>query len=190
MSDPTFTLKGTQYTFKPLSGPLEETPRPKIFSDIGYALASWARMEHLLTTLVIHINKQKSSAILHDPDPSSKFAKLLGLYGKWLGKHSAYAHLKTPHDKAFFTGLFEMAKFRNALAHGVLILCNEATGKFRLLSLSRIGVDTWKAREDEYEIEALKRFSELTNIAHRRFIEVAELLFEKVDPPQSQSGTP
>jgi hypothetical protein len=189
MDNLTFILKGTGYVFKPLSGPLEQTPHPKFFADLGYALAAWARMEHLLAVLVIHINKKASSSILHEPDPQSKFSKLLRLYAKWLKKHPSYAHLKTQHDAAFFQGLFQQAELRNVFTHGVVTSYDEITGEFTLAHLKRIGADTWKFREVQYSGQALEKFSDLTNLAHRHFVEVAKAQFEEVEPPQPQSQT-
>lgn len=185
--DLTFVLMGTQYEFKPLSGPLEQTPRPDFFADFGYALAAWSRMEHLLTLLVIHINKKASSAILHEPDPQAKFTKLLKLYGKWMGRHPEFAPMRSPHSEVFFQGLLKQADIRNEFAHGAVSHYDEATGDFKLLLTKRVGPDTWRMRETKYAGEVLKRFSHLTNLAHRHFVEVAKALFEKIDPPPTRT---
>lgn len=183
----TFVLMGTQYEFMPLSGPLEQTPRPRFFADFGYALAAWSRMEHLLTSLVIHINKKASSAILHEPDPQAKFTGLLKLYGKWIRRHPEFAPLGSPHSEAFFLGLFKQAEIRNEFVHGTITHYDEATGEFKLVHTKRIAPDTWRMRDTTYPGEVLKRFSDRTNLAHLHFVEVAKVLFEKMDPPPTHT---
>ena len=90
----------------------------------------------------------------------------------------------------FFHGLFQQAELRNGFTHGVVTSYDETTGEFTLAHLKRIRPDEWKFREVAYSGQALEKFSDLTNLANRHFVEVAKVLFEKVDPPQPQSGRP
>ncbi len=181
--DPTFVLRGTQIRFSPLGGPLDEAPASLFFADLGYALAAWARMEHMLTCLALHVNKVTASPALHQEDPNTKFSELVKLLRKWISKHHAYANVRSPSDPKFFESLLEMARFRNELVHGSLNAIDEKSGEFHMLQIQRTGRNQWKAKNVTYKIEGLKLLADLSNLAHRHFVELGKAIFEKENEP-------
>jgi len=117
---PTFKLRGGKFTFTPLDGPIDQEPRSPLFDEIGHAILACARLEFLVTALVMHVNKEGASKALHDPDPWATHKALLKLLFKWLREHPEYATLAPMHDEKFYDALLADADLRNEFAHSFL----------------------------------------------------------------------
>jgi len=191
MDYPTFRLRGRNYTFTPLGGPLDQEPQHPLFHQLGYALACWSRMEHMLTTLVIHINKEAASKSLYDPDPQAKFSGMIRLLRKWISQHPGYSHISSPDEDAkFFEILLEESKLRNELAHSFLQAINPATGSFTMCRLQRKGKNEWEPTTTTYSPEAPSYLATQATTAARHFVEIAKILFDPPDAPGSPVQTP
>src|SRR5688572_4819112 len=75
-----YRLMGEDYKFSPTGGPID-SPKENadLFCTLGLAQAAWSRMEHMVTVLALHLNKEEASAALHDPDPADAFRRKLKL---------------------------------------------------------------------------------------------------------------
>ena len=190
MEYPTFRLRDREYTFTPLGGPLDQEPQHTLFHELGYALACWARMEHMLTTLVIHINKEAASEALYDPDPQAKFSGMIRLLRKWISQHPGYSHLASPEDARFFEVLLEESNLRNELAHSFLDAIDPTTGSFTMCRLKRTGKNTWEPITTTYLPEAPGYLAKQATTATRHFVEIAKVVFDPPDDPGAPPETP
>ena len=177
-----FKIKG--YEFTPLGGPIDDNAQNPIFSEIGMAFTAWARMEHMLLALVIHINKKKTSEHLYDPDPVSKFKELIKLLRKWIKCHEDYKSLEIAGTKIMFSELIEVATNRNILAHGKIETIDPNSQLIRLKSLKRTGKNQWEARDIDLHFDAIKAITTWANLANSYFVECGKVLFDEVEPPQ------
>jgi hypothetical protein len=190
MDHPTFLLKGGHYTFTPLGGPIDQEPRHHLFEELGHALASWTRMEHMLTTIALHINKEAASQALYDPDPQSKFSGMIRLLRKWISQHPDYKGISSPDDAKFFEVLLEEAKLRNELAHSFLEAIDPETGKFTMCRLRRAGKNTWEPITTTYLPETPAYLGSQATTATRHFVEIAKVVFEPADDTDSSPEKP
>lgn len=182
-----YRMRGSQYEFSPCGGPIDEPDQnAELFVAIGLATAAWGRMEHLLTALVMHLNKAGASEALHDPDPPNAFKRKVKLFEKWINTHPAYSHLKT--NGTFFESLRELADHRNRIAHGHIRSIDKEADTLTIGLLSRSGKDAWSYGTCIMEIPAISEISALANIANRYFTSVADEVF--LPDPDEQSQTP
>lgn len=186
--NPTFRLKGTSHQYTPLGGPIDEENKPSVFAEIGHAIAAQSRVEHLVTSLVLHVNKPSASEVLHDPDPSHQYKRLLKLLRKWLTEHPTYKKFEFLSDDKFYTGLLENADTRNNLAHGFIESIDPKDGSFIVCSFKKSGPDTWRVQKTCFAACAPAALSELATLAAYHFVEVAKAIFERPEtsepPPQ------
>ncbi len=185
MEYPTFRLKDRGYKFKPLGGPLDETTDDPIFRELGYAFIAWSRLEHLLTTLILHINKDAINPLLATEDPPTKFKEMLDFLKKWM-TDSSLAHIRTEHDETLFKGLKELTNTRNEWHHSTLEEVDPKTGDFKMCRLTRIKKNIWQPVTTTYSRLALKTFTEQTIRATKHFVEVAKVIFHTENTGQPQ----
>jgi hypothetical protein len=177
--NPTFEIRDTAYAFTPLGGPIDKDPNAPVFAWIGHAIAAQARLEHLVTSLVMHVNKRDASEALHDPDPRHQYKALLKLLRKWLRNHPAYAKHKLFDDDQFYQGLLKDADLRNEFAHGFLEHVDADTGNFTMCILEKHGADEWTARKVIFAPMMPRMLSTQASLATRHFVEVAKMIFEQ-----------
>ena len=161
-----------------------------LYSDIGHAIAAQSRVEHLVTSLVLHINKASASEVLHDPDPSHQYKRLLKLLRKWPTKHPDYARFEFLSDDKFYTGLLENADTRNKFAHGFLDSIDPTDGSFIVCGFKKSGEDLWSVHKTCFAAGAPSALSNLAILAAHHFVEVAKVIFERPETqePQPQLG--
>lgn len=179
MPNPTFRLKGSAYPFTPLEGPIDRAPHAKLIAEIGHAMLAFSRLEYMVTTLVLQVNKQAASQTLHDPDPVAKFGALVKLLRRWLTKHPAYTHLTSADDDRFYEALLQDAVLRNELAHGFLESIDHNTGSFTMRHIKRDGRDLWSATTRTYAAKTPTYLGSQATLATRHFVEIAKVIFEK-----------
>lgn len=181
--EPTFRLAGSDHTFTPIGGPLDDPQRSQLLEDIGRAIMGWARFEYLVTTIAIHVNKQEANAALHDPDPSAKMSSLIKLVQKWITRHPPYAALAPAFDNRLVNVLLEDIKNRNALAHSLLEAVDADTRTLTLRRLKRDGKDEWSACTLTIDLELPSRLAAQANLASRHLVELCKVLFPQDQTP-------
>jgi hypothetical protein len=177
-----YKLRGMPYQFEPTGGPIDDPDHAiDLFRALGLAIAAWARMEHLVTALTIHINKRAASKALHDPVPSNAFRRKLTLLEKWITKHPPYQHLQACGDSAFFEHLAELAIKRNIIVHGHIESYDPVTMILLVRGINSAGKDTWKASTRSFSLTDLSAIAGASNAANNYFASIADELFEKAD---------
>ena len=181
----TFALRGGKITTTPIGGPLDVSPPPHIVTAIGAAISSFARLEYMVTVIGLHVNKHAADAILYKRDPNSKFPEMLRLVRKWMSCHSAYKQARTSTDDFFYGELQKDTDFRNDLAHAFLHSFDPVTGDAELRSIRRTGKETWEHRAIDTGLIQIKALADQANLATRHFVEIAKLIFDDDQPPQT-----
>jgi hypothetical protein len=138
-------------------------------------------MEHMVTALTIHINKAEASAALHEPDPADAFKRKVKLLENWLMNHPAYAAVVDDWHARFFLRLKEMAETRNTIIHGHLRAYDRSARKFEIGIIRRAGKDTWRVQTVQFHIEALQEIADLSNMANKELVRIADAIFLKDD---------
>ena len=188
MDEPSFRLRGSDFSFKPLGGPLDNDPENAWFAAWGRAAAEFARMEHMLAVLVIHINKEAASKVLYEPNPSNSFKALIVILRKWLAEHPDFEAFKdVDEDEKFFDALNEISDRRNDIAHGLLLSVED--GSFKLARIKKAGKDEWRTSVKIFDASMPASIAKLSGIATRHLVEIAKTVFPHEDdqsrPPQT-----
>jgi len=182
-----YRLGGTKFEFSPGGGPIDDhANHADLFNAIGLVTSAWARMENLLTALVLHVNKEAASKAIHEPDPSNAFSRKSKLLQAWITKHPPHSRLRTGKDASFFGQLRELADKRNAIAHGHLECFDRATTIATFKLICRIGKDTWEPRTYKIPMNDFAIIASLCNTANRYFISLADELFEGIEDAQPE----
>ena len=185
--NPTFRLSGYHFEFTPLGGPLDQQPLAPLFQEIGHAIQACARLELLVTCLVIHVNKEQASQALYDPDPQGKYVGTLKLLRDWLTQHPEYAKFKSDSDDKFYGALIEEANLRHELVHSFLQSIDPTTGDFVMARMRRVGKDEWQPSTTTYKAETARYVSAHATNAALFFTEVAKQVFKQVSDEQPQT---
>ncbi len=185
MENHTFALKNSGYRFTPLGGPLDSLPEEHFFHELGYALAAWTRLEHMLTTIILHLNKEEVNINLATEDPPAKFKEMIGFLSKWMSDPS-YAHIRTAHNSVLFDGLKYYAGVRNEWNHSTLESINAQNGDFTMCRLTRKKRGIWEPVTTTYVRSSLSDFATQANRATRHFVEIAKVIFEQPQTPEQQ----
>lgn len=166
-----YTLSGTDYTFMPTGGPIDEPEKHAVlFEKLGLAMASWSRMEQMLLNLTVHMNKAGSSAF--NPALSHNFKDLTETLEKCLSERpDIYSTVD------MFTQLRELSDVRNKIAHGLIDRFDEESQTFTLKMVSRKGKDVWGYISIDYDIRVLDLITNLANGANKYFVAVAKDVF-------------
>jgi len=83
-----FEIKDSNYKFWAFGGPIDShADHPELFQAIGHAISSWARMEHILDALLVHLNKKAYAQDIYQPDHPRNFSKKADLLKKWFNRH-------------------------------------------------------------------------------------------------------
>ena len=159
-----YRLGDTDYEFTPTGGPID-TPSENcdLFFTLGLAVAAWARMEHTLTALVMHVNKEAASATFYEKDPPETFRRKLKLLRKWIEKHDRLEHIRSETYSAFFDRLGELAEVRNSITHGFIQAFDAPSGEFQLKGLRRSDPDVWQFKSTDYNIKMLHVLADLSS---------------------------
>jgi hypothetical protein len=173
--------RNTNYKFTPTGGPIDTPEESRnLFYALGLAVAAWARMEHTLTAMVMHVNKEAASTVLYEKDPPEAFRRKLKLLRKWLDKHPELETTRSEIDQEFFQSLFDLAEVRNAITHGFIQAFDEPTGEFNLKALKRTGPDVWKFQSADYNIKTLEALTDLSRTANLALLATADTIFATI----------
>gem|GEM_PF-19754 len=170
-----YRLEGRSFNFSPFGGPIDAPEENKLFfQNLGLAVAAWARMEHTLTILTLHINKEASSKELYDKNPVLVFKKLAELLETWLNKHPEYEDFQLDHN--FFEKLRELSDVRNDIIHGSIESINHDDHIVVVSRIKRKGKDVWEPYKITYSLKAFESLLELADLANKQF----NVIFENV----------
>lgn len=174
---PTYSIEGHGYSFTPFDGPLDGGS-DELFADLGRAVMCWARVEHLLIALALHINKEAASAQLYDRDPQSKLWELLKLVAKWTNAHPKYADLRGAFDQRLMEVARADSKLRNEIVHSLLESVN-SDGSFLLKRFERVGKNEWLGHAYTYDAKTLGYLLRQGTTLGRHINEVFEHVLSK-----------
>ncbi len=182
-----YKLRGTHFEFHPEGGPIDDhANHADLFNAIGLVTCSWARMENLLTAIVLHVNNEEASKTLHEPDPSNAFSRKSKLLQDWITKHPPHNHLRTGNDANFFGHLRELADKRNAIAHGHLESFDRAIATATFKVIRRVGKDRWGLRTYNIPMSDFAIIADLCNIANAYFTSLADDRFGSAEDAQPE----
>lgn len=179
MENQLFQLSDLSYEFLAFGGPIDEpSSYPELFQAIGHASACWARMEHLIDALLVHINKEAfSKAIYSDTHPVAFKAKV-DLLKRWFNNHPELnAH--SDDVMAVMPKIKQLADTRNLLMHGATQSFNKATGEIVLKTISPLGKgkDTFRCATEHLNVAAALTISEVTTKANLFLTALASQVF-------------
>jgi hypothetical protein len=183
-----FQLRGTDFNFSADGGPIDEhAEHLDLFGAIGFAVSAWARMETMLTALVMHVNKDEASNALYEANPQNAFTRKLTVLENWLTKHPPHARLRAKGDTNLFAKLRGLAERRNLIAHGLVESYDRARDLVTIKQVTRVGRDEWQLRTYETPVADIRIVGQLANTANRYFISLADDLFGRPEDAQSQT---
>lgn len=168
---------GANRDFIFLGGPLDaENPPPDLFSAIGYAASSWARLEQHLDAVLIHINNPAHSEAIYNPAHPIGLGAKLKLLKRWFNQHPALASLSSDF-RELSSRLKEISPHRNNMLHGILERWEPETRTAYFQTIKFMGDDEFQVSTHEYTLEAIKAFSDITNAGNRYLSAISRSIF-------------
>ena len=130
-SEDSLALPTIHFAF--FNGPIDEPGEAyPAFAVYGRAAAAWARLEHHLDAVIIHINKEAFSARLYEKEHPISFERKIDLLKKWFNQHPPLASF-TGDMRILTSRLKVVAKLdRNVLLHSILSSYDAAVVHSRL----------------------------------------------------------
>jgi hypothetical protein len=179
----TYRLRDSKidFSFSPTGGPIDDTSPlvQELFNKLGRASAAWGRMEFLLDTILVHINKASESAELYDPRHAFGFKNKVELLKAWLDHPKLIASNEL--NKRVLSLTKELANSRNEILHSHLKHYDAATKEFTIQSIQYKGSDTFAVREGTLKLEALDVLADLANRSTLALTEIAGAIFQRAD---------
>ena len=162
-----FEIKGHDYQFWAFGGPIDiPSDASDLFQAIGHAISSWARMEHIIDALLVHLNKEAYAQELYEPDHPRNFRKKADLLKSWFKGHP---ELKS-HADAVMSVLPKIkttAHTRHLLAHGSIDSYDATTQEITFKSIRPRGDDNFSVRTETLHFEGVLAVAELANAGNK-----------------------
>ena len=186
-----FEIKDSNYQFWAFGEPIDNpSDARELFQAIGHAISSWARMEHMIDALLVHLNKEAYAQELYEPDYPRNFKKRVELLQRWFKGHP---ELK-PHADAMESVLPKMkttAHTRHLLAHGSIDSYDATTREITFKSIQPRGNDSFSAQTETLHINGVYAVAELANAGNKFLAALAMEIFgpnadERFQRPQQQ----
>jgi len=162
-----FEIKGHDYQFWAFGGPIDNpSDASDLFQAIGHAISSWARMEHIIDALLVHLNKAAYAQELFEPDYPRNFKKKVKLLQDWFKGHP---ELKSHADavKSVLPIIKTTAHTRHLLAHGSIDSYDATTQEITFKSIRPRGNDNFLAQTETLPIEGVLAVAELANASNK-----------------------
>ena len=162
-----FEIKGQDYQFWAFGGPIDNpSDARELFPAIGHAISSWARMEHIIDALLVHLNKAAYAQELYEPDYPRNFKRKVELLQHWFKGHP---ELKQHADavKSVLPIIKTTAHTRHLLAHGSIDSYDATTRKITFKSIRPHGNDSFSARTETLHIDGVLAVAELANTCNK-----------------------
>jgi hypothetical protein len=153
--------------FNLVGGPLEAPDdHSSLFAALGFAGSAWARMEQQLDIVLIHINKEKLSSRLYQPEYPIAFERKIKLAKRWFNQHPP---LKPYRDdiRLFTSKVKEIAPIRNHLLHSILQDWNPKEQVATMQTIKFEGNDKFRVRSRGVHLKTIKTFGTLANSANK-----------------------
>lgn len=186
-----FEIKGRNYRFWAFGGPIDNpSDANELFQTIGHAISSWARMEHIIDALLVHLNKAAYAQELYEPDHPRNFKKKVELLQHWFKEHP---ELKLHADavKSVLPKIKITAHTRHLLAHGSIDSYDATTREITFKSIRPRGNDSFSVQTETLHIKGVLAVAELANAGNRFLAALAMDVFgpdadERFQRPQQQ----
>ena len=172
-----FEIRNYDYQFWAFGGPIDDPKdAPELFQAIGHAISSWARMEHIIDALLVHLNKAAYAQEFYEPDHPRNFKKKTELLKSWFKGHP---ELKSHADDVMsvLAIMKTTAHTRHLLAHGSIDSYNAATRQITFKSIRPHGNDNFSARTETLHIEGVLAVAELANTSNKFLVALAMDVF-------------
>jgi hypothetical protein len=169
-SDLEFNLVGG-----PLEAPDDHSP---LFAALGFAGSAWARMEQQLDIVLIHINKEKLSSRLYQPEYPIAFERKIKLAKRWFNQHPP---LKPYRDdiRLFTSKVKEIAPIRNHLLHSILQDWNPKEQVATMQTIKFEGNDKFRVRSRGVHLKTIKTFGTSSSLTSpSKFSQMPHYAFE------------
>lgn len=172
-----FEIRGGSYQFWAFGGPIDSpSDHPEVFEAIGHAIASWARMEHMIDALLMHLNKEAFSAEVYESDYPRNFKKKANLLKDWFKKHPELGDL-TESVLAVLPKIKSVAQVRHFIAHASIERYDDETGEIWFNSIRFQGDDNFECKKETLRIEGVRTVGELANRANLFLVAIAQEVF-------------
>jgi hypothetical protein len=153
--------------FSILGGPLE-APEDHIplFAALGFAAAAWARMEQQLDIVLIHVNKEKLSSHLYQPQYPFSFDGKIKLAKRWFNQHPQLASY-SEDIRHFTSSIKPIARIRNSLLHSILQEWDPIREIAIMQTVRFEGEDNFRVLRRNVSLETIRRFGAITNAGNK-----------------------
>jgi hypothetical protein len=153
--------------FSRVGGPLEAPDdHAPLFAALGFAGSAWARMEQQLDIVLIHINKEKHSSQLYQPEYPIAFERKVKLAKRWFNQHPP---LKSYRDdiRLFTSKIKQIAPIRNYLIHSILQEWDDHKQVATMQVIKFEGKDTFRVQQRAVHLKTIKEFGAIANSANK-----------------------
>jgi hypothetical protein len=163
--------------FSILGGPLEAPDNHlPLFAALGFAGSAWARMEQQLDIVLIHLNKERRSPDLYQPEYPIAFERKVKLAKRWFNQ---YPPLKSYQDgmRTFTSNIKQTAPLRNYLLHSILQEWDADKEVAIMQTIKFEGNDDFRVQRRAVSLKTIKSFGLLANNANKFLSQITERLF-------------
>ena len=137
------------------------------FAVYGRAAAAWARLEHHIDAVLIHINKEIFSQRLYEKNHPVSFERKIDLLKRWFNQHPPLAPF-TDEMRTLTSKLKVVAKEdRNVLLHCIFKSYDKDTETLVIQNVQPQPDGNIRIREISVLLSDLNRFAEHVNVANR-----------------------
>jgi hypothetical protein len=149
------------FSFALNGGPLADRERVAPYTRrLGYALAAWAQLERHLDAMLIHINQERYSKILFNPDHPISLKNKLVLLRKWFNQHKALSSEQSDF-RELKSRVKELSDIRNKIAHFSIDFYDLDTNTATITGFIKAEGEI-KMIRTEYSIQQLDAFIDAT----------------------------
>lgn len=147
------------------------------FAVYGRASAAWARLEHHIDAVLIHINKERFSERLYEKQHPVSFEKKIDLLKRWFNQHPPLAPFAA--DIRTLTSKLKIVakEDRNILLHCIFKSYDKATETLVIQNVQPQSDGDIRIREIKTTVTDLNRFAKHVNVANLFLGSISQQLF-------------
>lgn len=142
---------------------------------LGYAIAAWAQLERHLDAILIHINQEKYSKTLYNPDHPVSLKNKLALLRKWFNQHKALS-AELDDFRTLKSRIKELSGIRNNIMHFAIDFYDGPTNTATITGFCQ-GENGLKLSRVDYNIEQLAAFTDATIMCNSYLTKISKTIF-------------
>lgn len=167
------------YDFQLKGGPIDNPAGcEEAFACYGRAAAAWARMEHHLDMVIIHVNKRAHSEELHGEHPVS-FDRKIDTLKRWFNKHDALKPYAQDMREITSRARTMSKQYRNFMLHCFFRAYDAATRTITLHKISVLPSGDIRISRREQTLEQMGAFTELCIMLNDYVLHVSQQIFSQ-----------